>query len=90
MQASGIGAMPLLEEISEFITTYGSYLKIHTCLAYASAMSAEEVIDSLLDVAKHDPKHKEVMKQISKTNALVFYEPVRDLLSHSPSSFIDK
>jgi xanthine dehydrogenase iron-sulfur cluster and FAD-binding subunit A len=50
---------------------------MHTCLAYSALLQAEEVIDLLLEAAKYDPRHREMMKVTSKVNALVFYEPVR-------------
>jgi hypothetical protein len=64
------------DEIVVFLGEYGSYLKMDTCLAYASALKFEAVVDLLLSIAKYDPRHKEVMKQASKVNAMVFYEPV--------------
>jgi hypothetical protein len=66
-----------LDEISSFVKNFGSYLKMHTCLAYSALLQAEEVIDLLLEAAKYDPRHREMMKITSKVNALVFYEPVR-------------
>lgn len=68
-----------LDEISSFVKDFGSYLKMHTCLAYAALLQAEEVIDLLLEAAKYDPRHREMMKITSKVNTLVFYEPVRHL-----------
>jgi len=64
------------EEIVEFLRQYGSYLKLHTCLAYAAVLKAETVIDHLLGIAKYDPRHREVIKQTSKSTAMIFYEPV--------------
>jgi hypothetical protein len=64
------------QDIIPFIETYGSYLKLHTCLAYAAVLRAENVILSLLSLAKHDPRHREVMKHTVKSS-MVFYEPVR-------------
>jgi hypothetical protein len=66
-----------LDEISSFVKNFGSYLKMHTCLAYSALLQAEEVIDLLLEAAKYDPRHREMMKITSKVNALVPYEPVR-------------
>jgi hypothetical protein len=66
-----------LDEISSFVKNFGSYLKMHTCLAYSALLQAGEVIDLLLEAAKYDPRHREMMKITSKVNALVFYEPVR-------------
>jgi hypothetical protein len=70
-----------LEETSAFVKGYGSYLKMHTCIAYSALLKAEEVIDILLESAKYDPRHREMMKVTSKANALVFYEPVRCILA---------
>lgn len=65
-----------LNETAAFVKDYGSYLKMHTCLAYSALLKAEEVIALLLEAAKYDPRHREMMKVTSKANALVFYEPV--------------
>jgi len=65
-----------VKEILSFVEEYGSYLKLHTCLAYSAVVKADSVISSLLDVAKHDPNHKEMMKHTCKPGSLVFYEPV--------------
>jgi hypothetical protein len=46
---------------------------------YAAMREAEPVIEILLSIAKSDPRHREVMKQTSKSNQLVFYEPVSSL-----------
>lgn len=67
------------DEIVVFLGEYGSYLRMDTCLSYATAVKAETVIDLLLGIAKHDPRHREVIKQLSKSSSMVFYEPVRDL-----------
>jgi hypothetical protein len=67
--------------ISTFLKEYGSYLRMDTCLAYASVLKATFVIDLLLSIAKHDPRHREAMKQISKSSSMVFYEPVRSTFS---------
>lgn len=70
----------VIEELASFVNEYGAYLKLHTCLAYAAVVHAENVIDMLLNVARHDPKHKEYTKALTKGQALIFYEPVRDSL----------
>jgi hypothetical protein len=64
------------DDISTFLKEYGSYLRMDTCLAYASVLKATFVIDLLLNIAKHDPRHREAMKQMSKSTSMVFYEPV--------------
>lgn len=65
------------DDVVVFLGEYGSYLKMDTCLAYASALRFEAVVDLLLSIAKYDPRHKEVIKQTSKSVSMVFYEPVR-------------
>ena len=70
-------ASECLDEIISFMKEYGAYLRMDTCLVYASVLKAHSVIDTLLNIAKHDPRHREVVKQLSKSTAMVFYEPVR-------------
>lgn len=64
------------ERIISFIQEFGSYLKLHSCLAYSALIEAAEVINCLIDLAKYDPSHKEMMKHSGRNNSLVFYEPV--------------
>jgi len=64
------------DDIVVFMGEYGSYLKMDTCLAYAAALKADSVVDILLSIAKHDPRHREVIKQTTKSTTMVFYEPV--------------
>jgi hypothetical protein len=59
-----------------FVRSFGSYLRLHDCLAHAAAVQAGDVISVLLELARHDPRHKELMKLGVKPNMLVFYEPV--------------
>jgi hypothetical protein len=61
----------------EFVDLYGAYLKLPMALAYASFLRSESVVAKLLELAKHDPRHLEALKDISKVNSLVLYEPVR-------------
>ncbi len=70
------------DAIATFLKEYGSYLRMDTCLAYASVLKATFVIDLLLSIAKHDPRHREAMKQMSKSTSMVFYEPVSSTLSN--------
>lgn len=65
-----------MQEAVEFVQEYGAYLKMQTCLSYAAVLEAQPVIDALLNVAKYDPRHREVSKQFGKASALVFYDPV--------------
>lgn len=64
-----------LRDLVEFVDVYGSYLKLHLSLVHAAAVRADEVVNRLLDLSRHDPRHREVMKELSKTS-LVLYEPV--------------
>lgn len=73
---NGANAESTMRDIRDFLEKFGSYLRIDTCLAYAAAVRAESVVDILLGVAKHDPRHREVIKQTSKQATMVFYEPV--------------
>ena len=73
------------DEIVVFMGEYGSYLKLDTCFAYAAVLQADSVVDILLSIAKYDPRHREVIKQTSKSVSMVFYEPVRsDRLKQLP------
>lgn len=66
-----------LEEALRFVREFGSYLKLHPSFAKAAAVHSPEVISILLDLARHDPRHKEIMKLAAKPSSLSFYEPVR-------------
>jgi hypothetical protein len=73
----GDGFQKARDEIVLFLSEYGSYLKMDTCLSYAAVLEADIVVDQLLSIAKHDPRHREVIKQTTKSTSMVFYEPVR-------------
>lgn len=79
------------QQIADFLEKFGSYVKLDTCMAYASALESKSVIDALLRIAKYDPRHKEVVKQLAKSTSLLFYEPVSErslpLFSHGAHSF---
>lgn len=63
-------------DVISFVRNFGSYLKLHTCLVHAASVHAADVVHVLLDLARHDPRHKELMKLGVKPRTLVFYEPV--------------
>ena len=63
-------------ELTEFVARFGSYLKMHTCLAYSGILRAQTVIIELLKLARHDPRHRQAKKQISEPHAMAIYEPV--------------
>lgn len=69
-----------VKELTDFIVRYGSYLKMHTCLAYATVLKAQTVILELLQMAKHDPVHRQGLSQIMNGEALTVYEPVSNLV----------
>jgi hypothetical protein len=60
-----------------FVRKFGSYLKLHTSLVHAAAARADDVVSVLLELARYDPRHKEMMKLGVKPHMLVFYEQVR-------------
>ena len=64
------------EDALDFVDLYGAYLMLPMALAYAAFLKSELVVVKLLELAKHDPRHAEALKDISKVNALVLYEPV--------------
>lgn len=66
-----------MKDAIEFVHVYGSYLWLHLSLVYAATLRADTVIENLLTLAKHDPRHREVMKELSKASSLILYEPVR-------------
>jgi hypothetical protein len=69
------GRRPSLDQV-QFVARYGSYLQIHSCLAYASSIDDESAIAALLKAASHDPTHREAMREIEKSNDLMFYDSV--------------
>jgi len=58
-----------------FVKEYGAYLRLHTCIAYAAAVRAHDIIKVLLEVGNHDPFHQESIRRFSRASSLVFYEP---------------
>lgn len=64
------------DAIVVFLEEYGSYLRLDTCLTYAAVLKADTVVDLLLSIAKRDPRHREMIKQTTKTTSMLFYEPV--------------
>jgi hypothetical protein len=78
------------EDAIEFVHVYGSYLWLHLSLVYAATLRADAVIENLLALSEHDPRHREVMKELSKASSLILYEPVRQvaLRLHHASLFL--
>lgn len=77
-----------IEEAIQFVKRYGAYLTLHLSLVCAAMVRAKTVIDELLALAKHDPRHREVTREISKASSLVLYDPVRSLARSVLSSFV--
>lgn len=75
--ANGVAESVGMEDAVEFVHLYGSYLWLHLSLVYAATMRADAVIENLLALSKHDPRHREVMKELSKASSLILYEAVR-------------
>lgn len=76
---NGVADSVGMDSAIKFVHVYGSYLWLHLSLVYASALKANIVIENLLALAKHDPRHKEVMKELSRDSSLILYEPVRNV-----------
>lgn len=49
---------------------------MHTCLSFAASQKDEVAITHLLRVAKFDPKHVDIIKEIKRSKNLVFYDGV--------------
>jgi len=63
----------------QFLRRYGAYLKLHVCLVHAALIKAVDVVDMLLKIARHDPRHREALRNASKKGSLLFYEPVSSM-----------
>lgn len=59
---------------NSFILSYGAYLQIHTCLSFASFVKDEAAISDLLQVASDDPSHQDAMKEIQKSDKILYYD----------------
>jgi len=67
------------QEACDFVKKYGAYLKLHPSLVAAAKAQSRKLTEELLNVAKYDPKHCEMMKELHKLeknkDAIVLYEP---------------
>jgi PDZ domain len=74
----------------DFLDKFGSYLRLPMSIAYAAFLESKTILEKLLELAKHDPRHLEAMKEVSKTDSLLLYETV-SILSHMtvPVAFLD-
>ena len=63
-----------------FINTYGAYLHIQTCLAFASYVKDDAVISDILRIATEDPNHQDNLKAIKKS-VEIFYDSVSQVFS---------
>ena len=68
------------DEAVEFVKVYGAYLNLHLSLVCAAMLRINAIIEALLALAKHDPRHREVKKELSKATSLVLYDPVSSLV----------
>jgi hypothetical protein len=88
-EANGVAESVGMEDAVEFVHLYGSYLWLHLSLVYAATVRADAVIENLLALSKHDPRHREVMKELSKASSLILYEPVRHFALGASSACIE-
>jgi hypothetical protein len=63
-----------VDKAIKFVKAYGAYLTLHLSLVCAAMVKAHTVIDELLALAKYDPRHREVLKDLSKASSLVLYD----------------
>lgn len=68
------------DEAVEFVKMFGAYLRLHLCFVCAAMMKADAVIEELLALSKFDPRHREAMKELSKSSSFVLYDPVRFII----------
>jgi hypothetical protein len=67
-----------------FVEKFGSYLQLHSCLSFAASVRDESAIAHLLQVAEHDPSHRDAVREIQKSNDMLFYDTVSVLLLFDP------
>ena len=63
-----------------FIEKFGSYLQLHSCLSFAASVRDESAIAHLLNVAEYDPSYRDAVREIQKSNDMLFYDTVSALL----------
>jgi hypothetical protein len=66
---------------NSYIQAYGAYLQLQTSLSFASFVQDEVAISDILKVARDDPNHDDAMKDIEKSNGLLFYDSVSQVTS---------
>ena len=67
-------------DIDAYLAQHESGLSLLACMQDGALMQQEMLadrFDMLLELSRHDPKHREVMKHTSKSSSWLFYEPVR-------------
>lgn len=67
---------PINEQVARFAKIFGTYLQIHSCLAFSANVEAEKAVDELLTVARYDPSHRDAVREIQKGSNLTFYDAV--------------
>lgn len=66
--------VPSSVDATTFVEEYGAYLQIHSCITFAAAVKDESAIADLLKAASYDPNHRDAVKEIQKSNELLFYD----------------
>ena len=64
------------EEVAVFVRRFGTYLQIHSCLAFSARVKADRAVDELLAVSRFDPSHRDAVKEIQNAKDLTFYDAV--------------
>eukprot|EP00980_Cylindrotheca_fusiformis_P028429 scaffold22599_cov139-Cylindrotheca_fusiformis.AAC.20 len=60
-----------------FVKKYGAYLQIHSSLSCSAAAKASAPIKEILQLARHDPTHRDAVREIQKSSSLVFYDTAK-------------
>lgn len=75
------------QEVATFVQKFGTYLQIHSCLAFSARVEADRAVDELLKVAKHDPLHRDAAKEIQNANDMTFYDVVRNSFGDTATAY---
>jgi hypothetical protein len=82
------------KEAVAFVKKYGAYLQIHSCLSCSAAVKAVAPINEILQLASHDPTHRDAVREIHKSTSLTFYDSVsvlakKGILVHNTTHSIE-
>jgi len=64
-----------MNKVIQFVSSYGAYLQLHKSLLYAAEVQSEEIMQSILDMARYDVHHLDAIKTLDRRNSLILYEP---------------